>query len=215
MAISAISSLRKEYAQRGLRRADLDRDPITQFSRWFADALAADIADVNAMTLATATRDGTPSSRIVLLKSFDADGFVFFTNYESRKSRELAENPRVALTFYWVALERQIGIQGSVEKTTRAESEEYFKSRPLGSRLGAWASAQSAPIASRDELERQLAILTEKYGDGEIPLPPNWGGFRVRPHRLEFWQGRPNRLHDRFSYERSGEGAWTIQRLSP
>lgn len=215
MAIPAISSLRKEYTQRGLRRADLDCDPITQFSRWFGDALAAEIPDVNAMTLATATRDGAPSSRIVLLKSFDARGFVFFTNYESRKGRELGENPRVALTFYWVALERQIGIQGSVEKTTQEESEEYFKSRPLGSRLGAWASEQSAPIGSRDELERRLATVTEKYAGDEIPLPPHWGGFRIRPSRIEFWQGRPNRLHDRFQYEQTSEGSWHIERLSP
>ncbi|MDQ6623317.1 MAG: pyridoxamine 5'-phosphate oxidase [Verrucomicrobiota bacterium] len=211
-----IAALRHDYVAHGLRRADLDPDPIRQFENWFAEAAAAEIRDVNAMSLATSGADGTPSSRIVLLKGVNARGFVFYTNYASAKARELEENPRAALNFYWVQLERQIRINGAVEKTTRAESEAYFHSRPLGSQLGAWASAQSEVIADRAALEARLAEVQARFGEGEVPLPPGWGGYRVVPEMIEFWQGRTNRLHDRFRYRRqSPNEAWIIERLSP
>jgi pyridoxamine 5'-phosphate oxidase len=213
--ISELSGLRHEYDAHGLRRADLHSDPIEQFRAWFAAALAADIRDVNAMSLATATVDGKPSARIVLLKGVDSRGFSFFTNYDSEKGRDLEANPFAALCFYWVKLERQIRISGPVERTSREDSAAYFHSRPPGSRLGAWASRQSEPIDSRQILDARLAQMTERFEGSEIPLPPHWGGYRVRPERMEFWQGRPNRLHDRFRYSRQAGGVWQIDRLAP
>lgn len=210
-----IAALREEYKAHGLRRADLDPNPIKQFAKWFGEAAAAEIRDVNAMSLATATADGMPSSRIVLLKGISDRGFVFYTNYNSAKGRELEENPRAALNLYWVQLERQIRISGTVEKTTREDSEEYFHSRPIGSQLGAWASEQSEAIPNREALEAKLTEVTDRFGGGVIPLPPHWGGYRVVPATIEFWQGRTNRLHDRFRYSLQGEGGWLIERLSP
>jgi pyridoxamine 5'-phosphate oxidase len=210
-----IAALRQDYVARGLRRADLDPDPIKQFAVWFGEAAAAEIRDVNAMALATVDPNGAPSARIVLLKGISERGFVFFTNYSSEKGRQLDANPQASLNLLWVQLERQIRIDGAVEKTSREESEEYFHSRPLGSQLGAWASRQSEVIASREALEAQLALVTEQYSGGPIPLPPHWGGYRVLPRRIEFWQGRTNRLHDRFRYLRQADGSWNIDRLSP
>ena len=210
-----IAALRHDYVAHGLRRADLDPDPIKQFANWFGEAAAAQIRDVNAMTLATATGDGRPSARIVLLKAISDRGFVFFTNYRSAKGCELEANPHAALTFFWVQLERQIRITGTVEKTTREESEEYFRSRPIGSQLGAWSSAQSEVIASREVLEASLAETTARFAGGNVPLPPNWGGYRLNPDSVEFWQGRANRLHDRFRYRRENGSSWVIERLSP
>ena len=184
-------------------------------STWFAAALAADIRDVNAMSLATATPDGKPSVRIVLLKGFDERGFAFFTNYDSEKAREIEANPYAALAFYWVQLERQIRISGTVEKTSREDSAAYFHSRPAGSQLGAWVSKQSEVIDARRVLDARLTEMTERFENGEIPLPPHWGGYRVKPDKFEFWQGRPNRLHDRFRYSRQADGTWVIDRLAP
>jgi pyridoxamine 5'-phosphate oxidase len=185
-----------------------------QFGHWFAEADAADLIEPNAMTLATADAGGRPSARMVLLKGFDERGFVFYTNYGSRKADELAGNPAVALVFWWPPLQRQVRIEGTVERVLREESEAYFRTRALGSRLGAWASAQSRVIAGRAELEQRLQELTERYRDREVPLPPFWGGYRVHPEVIEFWQNRPNRLHDRLRYRRVPDG-WTIERLSP
>jgi pyridoxamine 5'-phosphate oxidase len=212
-----IADIRREYSLAGLRRADLDANPIAQFQKWFeqaAKAFAQKEIDVNAATLATADRNGKPSARIILLKGLDERGFVFFTNYNSRKGRELSENPNAALTFYWAELERQICVAGVVEKISREESENYFKSRPHGSRLAALASNQSDVVADRAALEKKWSELAEKF-PGDVPLPPNWGGFVLRPERIEFWQGRPSRLHDRFCYTRQADGSWKIERLAP
>lgn len=206
---------RYEHAARGLRRRDLDADPVKQFSNWFTAAIEAQIQDVNAMSLATAGADGKPSVRIVLLKGFDQDGFVFFTNYESEKGKQLEENPWAALGFYWIELDRQIRICGRAERTSREESERYFHSRPVGSQLGAWASRQSEVIDARRILEARFAEMSERYADKTVPLPPRWGGFRVKPESFEFWQGRANRLHDRFRYRRNPDGSWLIERLAP
>lgn len=213
--ISELTGLRHEYDAHGLRRADLHSDPFKQFGAWFAAALAADIRDVNAMSLATATPDGKPSVRIVLLKAFDDRGFTFFTNYDSEKGKHLEANPHAALNFFWPQLERQIRISGSVERTSREDSAAYFHSRPPGSRLGAWVSKQSEVIDSRQILDARLEQMEERFADGEIPLPPHWGGYRLDPDRIEFWQGRPNRLHDRFLYSREAGGPWQIDRLAP
>lgn len=210
-----IAALRHDYVAHGLRRADLLPDPIAQFSKWFGEAAAAEIRDVNAMALATVMADGTPDVRIVLLKGISARGFVFFTNYESAKGKQIAADPRVALNLFWVQLERQIRISGTAEKTTIAESEEYFHSRPPGSQLGAWASAQSEVIADRAILEAQLTEATQKFASTPVPLPSHWGGYRVVPQTIEFWQGRTNRLHDRFRYRKQSEGSWLIERLAP
>jgi pyridoxamine 5'-phosphate oxidase len=211
----AIAELRREYARTGLSEHDADRDPFHQFARWFGEALAAGVTEPNAFTLATATREGLPSARVVLLKGYDERGFAFYTNYESRKGAELAENPAAAMVFYWSELERQIRISGRATRLSRGESDAYFRSRPTGSRLGAWASAQSRPIPTRAILEERLRQLEAEHPDGNIPLPPFWGGFRVAPTDFEFWQGRPNRLHDRLRYRRAEDDSWTIERLSP
>ena len=208
-----IADLRKEYTFAGLRRADLHPDPIHQFKNWFQSALSAGVAEPNAMTLSTVDAQGQPSSRIVLLKDIDHRGFTFYTNYESKKGRDLAGNNRAAVTIFWPGLERQVGIRGACEKVPRPESDAYYKSRPLGSRLGAWVSTQSTAIPNRDYLEAKLQEVTAKYGENP-PLPPYWGGFVLRPETMEFWQGRPNRLHDRFLYTRARE-TWQIDRLSP
>lgn len=210
-----IAMLRQEYAEHGLHRADLDPDPLKQFSAWFTAAVEAGIEDVNAMSLATATREGKSSVRIVLLKGFDESGFVFYTNYASEKGKQISENPQAALALYWVQLQRQIRIEGAVEKTSRADSLRYFHSRPRGSQLGAWVSHQSEEIDARRILDARLAEMTERFAGREIELPPHWGGYRVRPDIIEFWQGRPNRLHDRFRYTRTADGNWSIARLAP
>jgi pyridoxamine 5'-phosphate oxidase len=206
---------RYEHGGEGLRRSDLHSDPVKQFGIWFTAAIEASIRDVNAMSLATAGRDGRPSVRIVLLKSFDQDGFVFFSNYESTKGKHLAANPYAALGFYWIELDRQIRISGKVEKTSREESQTYFHSRPVGSQLSAWASRQSKVLDARRVLDARMAEMTERFDDKPIPLPPHWGGYRLKPDRMEFWQGCPNRLHDRFRYTRQAGGSWLIERLAP
>lgn len=208
------AGFRHEYIGGGLRRADLEPDPIKQFHAWFAAAIKAGIHDANAMTLATC-RNGKPAARVVLLKDFDERGFVFFTNYSSEKGRHLEKNPKAALVMYWMEVERQIRIEGVVEKTSREESEKYFHTRPFGAQLGAWASQQSQVIDARRVLDARLEEMKQRFADGEIPLPPHWGGYRVKPEQMEFWQGRPDRLHDRFRYIRQTSGAWAIERLAP
>jgi pyridoxamine 5'-phosphate oxidase len=210
-----VADLRKEYTRGGLTETDADPNPFKQFQKWFDQALAAQLPEPNAMTLATATPEGKPSARIVLLKGFDSHGFVFYTNYDSHKGQELTANPWAALVFWWAQLERQVRIEGRVEKVSDAESDAYFHSRPKGSQLGAWVSQQSQAIDSRELLELRLQKLNEKYLDREVPRPPYWGGYRVIPTAIEFWQGRPNRLHDRLHYRRLEDGNWAIARLSP
>jgi pyridoxamine 5'-phosphate oxidase len=213
---SDIADLRKEYTLLGLRREQLSPDPFVQFRSWFEESVrVAGSDEPNAMTLATTDRDGRPSARVVLLKGYSPHGFVFFTNYESRKATQLAENPFAALSFYWPWLERQIQIEGAIDRVTREESEKYFNRRPKGSRLGAIASRQSEIIPNREMLERRLAELTVTYAKADPPTPETWGGYRLTPDRFEFWQGRENRLHDRFCYIRAGENLWRIDRLSP
>ena len=209
-----LHDLRKDYSTGGLTEADAGDDPFAIFHRWLDQAIAAELSDPNAMILATCTPEGLPSARAVLLKALDARGFTFFTNYDSRKGHEMAANPRVALCFLWHQLERQIRVEGTVEVVTAAESDEYYVKRPLGSRLGAWASPQSAVIAGREVLEVEHAALMAKYPDGNPPRPPNWGGYRVLPEVLEFWQGRPSRLHDRICFTRTPTG-WKRERLAP
>jgi pyridoxamine 5'-phosphate oxidase len=209
-----IADLRKEYARESLDAHDVARDPFLQFSRWFQEALNANLPEPNAMTLATTGADGQPSARIVLLKGYDDRGFVFYTNYQSRKSREIAENNAVCLLFYWGPLERQVRILGKVSRVSESESDEYFQSRPIGHQLGAWASNQSAIISGREALEENLARIAKRFELGPVPRPPHWGGFRVKPSLFEFWQGRSNRLHDRLEYAPSADG-WAIRRLSP
>jgi pyridoxamine 5'-phosphate oxidase len=210
-----IANMRKEYMWTGLSETEVNADPIRQFEAWFKQALAANLPEPNAMTLATATPDGQPAARIVLLKAFDESGFTFFTNYEGRKGHELAANPRAALLFYWAELQRQVRIEGTVERVSEAESDAYFRGRPLGSRLGAWASRQSEVIADREVLEDRVRELAQRFPEGEVPRPPFWGGFRVRPLSIEFWQGRPDRLHDRLRYRRVEPDGWRLERLSP
>jgi pyridoxamine 5'-phosphate oxidase len=208
-----LADLRRDYARESLTERDVDPDPVAQFEKWFEQALHAGMVEPNAMTLATSTPDGRPSARMVLLKGADANGFVFFTDYRSRKGAELDANPHVSLCFWWDALQRQVRVDGTVARVSREESAAYFHTRPHGSRIGAWASRQSAPLASREALEREVERL-ERVHPEDVPLPPHWGGYRVTPESIEFWQGRQSRLHDRIVYTRDG-GAWRIGRLSP
>jgi len=211
-----IPTLREEYARATLNEADAATDPFAQFSKWFDEALKSKVPVPNAMTLATVADNGAPSARIVLLKEADTRGFVFFTNYASRKGHELAGNPRASLLFFWAELERQIRIEGTVSKVNSAESDDYYPTRPLGARLGAWASPQSEVLPDRVVLEQRLAEMTERYGDNP-PRPPHWGGYRLEAETIEFWQGRTSRLHDRLRYRRSAQnpGGWIRERLAP
>ena len=209
----SIADLRREYILDGLSEADAQRDPLAQFDRWFRDAIDAQLPLPNAMTLATATADGAPDARVVLLKGVEGGGFVFYTNYLSRKGKELEANPVACLVFLWTELERQVRIEGRVEKVAAEESDAYFATRPLGSRLSAWASAQSEPVTGRETLEHALDAVESRYGENP-PRPPHWGGYRVIPAAIEFWQGRENRLHDRLLYRRA-HGGWKIERLAP
>lgn len=217
-----MTDIRREFTHEGLRRRDLDPDPVAQFLKWLEEARAAHPGDFTSMVLATADRSGRPSARVVLLKGCDERGFLFFSHYNGRKGRELAENPRAALVFYWPALDRQVRVEGNVERSAPEDSDVYFRSRPLGSRLSAFVSRQSEPVAGRDELERAVEEAAERFGDAgdagdvgdTVPRPDSWGGFLVVPDEIEIWQGRENRLHDRFRYRRRPEG-WTIDRLSP
>ncbi len=211
-----LHNVRQEYHSEGLEIHDMDASPIRQFHNWFQDVLKADIADPNAMTLSTCTADGRPSCRIVLLKDYTEEGFTFFTNYESKKGREMADNPFVSLNFFWKELHRQIRIEGQVEKLPEEDSRIYFQSRPRGSQIGAWASPQSGFIENRDALDKKVDDVQKRFeGQDVLPLPPFWGGYLVVPDALEFWQGQPSRLHDRFLYERDGDGGWGISRLAP
>ena len=212
----SIEHLRTEYTRAGLSEGDVDADPIAQFARWFDEALKSGLREPNAMTLATASRDGDPSARVVLLKGFDAHGFVFFTNYDSDKGRTLADNARAALVFAWLDLERQVRISGDVARVARHETEAYVRTRPRPSQIAAWASAQSRPLSTRDELEARIVELDAEHHGREVPAPPYWGGYRLAPLRIELWQGRPSRLHDRICYTRvDAASPWTLQRLSP
>ena len=212
--MSTLADLRKNYSLGSLDIADADPNPFRQFDVWFKQAVDAQLPEPNTMTLATVDPRGRPSARIVLIKGVDERGFVFFTNYESRKGLELAQNPYASLLFYWIELERQVRVEGTVVKTSDAESDTYFASRPVGSRIGAWASEQSKVIESRAALEAREREFIAQYGDNP-PRPPHWGGYRLIPDAIEFWQGRPSRLHDRLLYTRSGNADWTIARLSP
>ncbi len=209
-----IADLRTEYRRHSLSERDVAADPIAQFTRWFEEAVSAAVVEPNAMCLATATPDAYPSARMVLLKGFDARGFVFYTDYRSRKGQELADNPHASLCFFWAELERQVRINGAVQRVSRTESDEYFQSRPLPSRVGAWTSHQSMVLTDRSVLEQQLATNEERFASGHVPLPDHWGGFRIIPEEFEFWQGRESRLHDRIQFRREA-GAWVKRRLSP
>jgi pyridoxamine 5'-phosphate oxidase len=211
----SIADLRREYAQTRLREEDVDADPVRQFARWFEEAVAAEVREPNGMTLATATPDGRPSARMVLLKGFDERGFVFYTDYRSRKGVELASNPRAALVFWWPEVERQLRIDGAVSRTTEGESDSYYRSRPIGSRFAAWSSHQSAVLPDREALDAELSRVRARFPEQDPPLPPHWGGFRVVPDEIEFWQGRESRLHDRIRYRRGARGEWVRERLSP
>lgn len=211
---TTIADIRKDYSLHVLDENSIEADAILQFTRWWKEAVASEIAEVNAITLATVNSEGQPSARIVLLKDFDERGFVFFTNYNSNKGNELAANAKAAILFFWKEIERQVRIEGIVEKTTAAESDAYFLSRPEGSRIGAWASPQSKVIASRDIIEENEARYKEEFKNS-IPRPPHWGGYRVMPFKIEFWQGRSNRLHDRILYTKNPDGSWKVERLAP
>lgn len=212
---TTLANLRQEYTQQSLDRADVLPDPIAQFERWFANAQQAQIHEPNAMHLATVSDDGRPTARVVLLKGIEEGCFLFYTNYRSQKGQQLALHPYAALTFFWPELERQVRIEGPVNKLSDEQSTAYFHSRPRGSQLGAWVSPQSEVIANRTVLERRQQELDEKFADQPIPRPPHWGGFALRPDQLEFWQGRPSRLHDRLRYRRQNEDQWVVERLAP
>lgn len=211
----SVADLRKEYTFQGLNEADADPNPFEQFKIWFDQALLSQLPEPNAMTIATASLDGKPSARLVLLKDYDQRGFVFYTNYESDKGQQLLQNPWAAIAFWWAELERQVRITGRVEQVDDAEADQYFNSRPKSSQLGAWASHQSQVIPNREVLEQRLQQLKEEYENKAVLRPPYWGGFRVVPCQIEFWQGRPSRLHDRLLYHRGEAGSWLMQRLSP
>lgn len=211
----SLAEHRKDYSMAGLLEKDLARDPFRQFEKWFQEAEGAKVIEPNAMTVATATKEGRPSARTALLKGVDGRGFVFFTNYESRKGRELAANAWATLVFPWLAIERQVIIEGTVTRTSREESEAYFHSRPHASQLGAWVSQQSSIVTGRKVLEDGFKEIERKYAGMPVPLPPHWGGYRVAPELVEFWQGRRSRLHDRLRYRREKDGSWSIERLSP
>jgi pyridoxamine 5'-phosphate oxidase len=211
----SLADLRTEYSLASLSEKDVARDPFRQFEKWFQEAEASKIREPNAAVLATAARDGRPSARLVLLKGLDGRGFVFYTNYDSRKGREVEANPRAALVFPWIAIERQVVVEGAVAKVAREESEAYFHSRPRASQLAAWASPQSSIIAGRQALDEAMKAAERKYTGALAPVPPNWGGFRIAPELVEFWQGRRSRLHDRIRYRREASGQWVIERLAP
>ena len=210
-----LSELREDYTQHALRSGDLAACPFAQFETWFADAERAQVTEPNAMCLATVSPEGQPSTRVVLLKGFSERGLVFYTNYQSRKAAELEANPRVSANFLWLPLQRQVNVSGRVERVSKSETLQYFTSRPLASRLGAWSSPQSQVIASRQILEDRLEQMKRQFADGEVPLPEHWGGYRIVPECFEFWQGGGGRLHDRFQYRRNAEGAWPVVRLAP
>jgi pyridoxamine 5'-phosphate oxidase len=210
-----LTAIRTDYGRAGLDERDLDPSPTKQIEAWLHDAIEAGHPEPTAMTLATITPDGDPAARVVLLKGVDQRGLVFFTNYESDKGRDLAKTPRAAANLFWCLLERQIRVTGSVERVSREESEAYFRGRPRESRLGAWASQQSAVLKGRAELEARLAEVRDRFGEGDVPCPPAWGGYRLTPERVELWQGRPNRLHDRLRYTRTAPSSWRIERLAP
>lgn len=211
----SVADIRTEYKKGSLSENDVQKNPHAQFDLWFKEAVKSEVPEVNAMTLATASKTGRPSARTVLLKNYDEKGFVFFTNYDSAKGHDLNENPQAALLFFWEPLERQVRIVGRVEKITAAESWDYFRSRPVDSQLGAWASQQSAIVSTRDALEFAFKKMVDQFKNKQIPLPPNWGGYRIVADEFEFWQGRASRLHDRISYQQNDAGLWTISRLSP
>ncbi|MEP7237488.1 MAG: pyridoxamine 5'-phosphate oxidase [Ferruginibacter sp.] len=213
--IKNIADIRKDYQMQSMLEADVANDPFVQFNTWWDDAFTSEIDEINAMTLATASLTGIPAARVVLLKSVSEAGFVFFTNYDSHKGKELEENPNACLVFFWKELERQVRISGKVEKVSAAESDAYFNSRPAGSRIGAWASPQSHVIASREIIEDNIAKYEQQFADGNIARPAHWGGYIVIPTVIEFWQGRPNRLHDRLQYSKMQQGSWKIERLAP
>ena len=210
-----VADLRQDYTLQDLNETEVDPNPVIQFQKWFDQACSAQLPEPNAMTIATVNSEGKPSARMVLLKDYDQKGFVFYTNYNSQKGQELTANPYAAIVFWWAQLERQVRITGSVEKISACESDQYFQSRPFNSRLGAWTSNQSEIISSREVLEQRLQELQVKYQDLDVPRPPHWGGFRVIPAEIEFWQGRSSRLHDRLLYTLCDDGSWKIQRLSP
>jgi pyridoxamine 5'-phosphate oxidase len=210
-----LTAIRKDYARAGLHERDVDPSPIAQLDKWLHEAIAAEHPEPTAMTLATASPDGEPAARVVLLKGLDARGLTFFTGYESDKGRQLTQNPRACAVLFWVLLERQARVTGAISRVPRDETEAYFRSRPRESQLGAWASAQSTVIAGREELEARLDEVRARFGDGEVPCPPAWGGYRLVPDQVELWQGRPSRLHDRLRYTRKSEASWIVERLAP
>jgi pyridoxamine 5'-phosphate oxidase len=210
-----LSGIRKEYRLQSLLEKNIEADPVKQFESWWQQAIKSSIDEANAMTLATSTREGKPSARIVLLKEIKEDGFVFFTNYESKKGKQLDDNPFAALVFFWKELERQVRIEGKIEKLGEKESDVYFSKRPLESRIGAWSSPQSKVIKDREELEKSVALYAQKFQTQNIPRPVNWGGFILKPNLIEFWQGRPGRLHDRIQYLRNEKNSWIMERLAP